>query len=95
MKKLKLTESQVVTMLNEAEQGMPIVDICRKYNIGNSTFYKLKSKYAGMSVSELQKLKDLERENLRLKQMYADISLEHRILKEVMEKKYPGLIDGN
>lgn len=90
MKKLKLTESQVVTMLNEAEQGMPIVDICRKYNIGNSTFYKLKSKYAGMSVSELQKLKDLERENLRLKQMYADISLEHRILKEVMEKSIPG-----
>ena len=95
MKKLKLSESQVVTMLTEAEQGLPIVDLCRKYNIGNSTFYKLKSKYAGMSLSELQKLKELERENLRLKQMYADISLEHRILKEVMEKKYPGLIDRN
>lgn len=95
MKKLKLSESQIVTMINEGESGIPIVDICRKYQIGNSTYYKLKSKYSGMNVSELRRLKELETENNRLKQMYADISLEHKVLKEVMEKKYPGLIDTN
>lgn len=95
MKKSKLSESQIITMLKEAEAGVTIADICRKYNIVSSTYYKLKSKYSGMSLSDLNRLKSLESENNRLKQMYADISLEHKILKEVMEKKYPGLIDEN
>lgn len=95
MKKSKLSDSQIITMLNEAEAGVPVTDLCRKYNIVSSTYYKIKSKYADMSVSELRRLKSLETENNRLKQMYADISLEHKILKEVMEKKYPGLIDDN
>ena len=95
MKKIKLSESQIITMLNEAENGIPVVELCRKYKIANSTFYKLKSKYAGMSLSDLQQLRALQDENKQLKQMYADISLEHRILKEVMEKKYPELIGVN
>ena len=95
MKKLKLSESQIIKLLKEADQGMQINEICRKYGIGNSTYYKLKSKYAGMSVSELARLKELELENNRLKNMYADISLEHKILTEAMEKKFPGLIDEN
>lgn len=93
MKKLKLSESQIISMLNEGDAGVPVTELLRKYNIASSTYYKLKSKYAGMSVSELKKLKLLEAENIRIKKMYADISLEHNILKEVMEKKYPGLID--
>jgi len=93
MKKLKLSESQIVAMINEGDSGVPVADICRKYQVANSTYYKLRSKYAGMNVSELHKLRALETENNRLKQMYADISLEHKILKEVMEKKYPGLND--
>ena len=95
MKKTKLSESQIITLLNEGEAGVPIVDLCRKYKIANSTYYKLKAKYSGMSLPELQRLKSLEEENARLKQMYADISLEHRIIKDVLEKKYPGLIDAD
>ena len=78
MKKLKLSESQIVNMLNEGEQSIPVADLCRKYQIANSTYYKLKSKYTGMSVSDLQRLKALETENNRLKQMYADLSLDHK-----------------
>jgi putative transposase len=61
--------------------------------VSSATYYKLKNQYAGMSVSELRRLKELEAENRRLKTMYADISMEHRILKEVIEKKFPHLID--
>jgi len=93
MKKNKLTESQIIAMLNESESGLPVADLCRKYQIASSTYYKLKSKYAGMSVSDLKRLKSLEEENRRLKSMYADMSLEHKILKEVIEKKFPHLID--
>jgi len=93
MKKNKLTESQIIAMLNEGESGLPVADLCRKYQIASSTYYKLKSKYAGMSVSDLKRLKSLEEENRRLKSMYADMSLEHKILKEVIEKKFPHLID--
>ena len=76
MKKLKLSEAQITTMLSEAEAGIPVVELCRKYNVANSTFYKLKSKYAGMTTTELKRLKALEAENNRLKRMYADLSLE-------------------
>ncbi len=93
MKKSKLSESQNVSMLNEAEAGVSVADLCRKYGIANSTYYKLKSKYAGMSVSELKRLKELERENQRLKAMFADLSLDHQILKEVIEKKFPDILD--
>lgn len=95
MKKSKLNEVQIVNMLNEHKTGVSIQDLCRKYQISDATFYKIKSKYADMSVSDLKKLKALEDENYKLKQMYADISLEHKILKEVLEKKYPELIGKN
>ena len=95
MKKTRLTEAQIITMLNENESGLSVSDLLRKYNIASSTFYTLKSKYSGISISELKRLKELESENKRLKHMYADLSLEHKILSEVMEKKYPGLIDEN
>lgn len=95
MKKAKLSDAQIVSILNEGMSGIPVTDICRKYQIANSTYYKLKAKYEGMNVSELKRLKALEEENRKLKQMYADISLEHNILKEVLEKKYPELIGKN
>jgi putative transposase len=93
MKKNKLSEAQIINMLKEAEAGVSLTDICRKYEVANSTFYKLKSKYSGMNVSDLKRLKELETENQRLKAMYAEVSLEHKILKDVLEKKFPGLID--
>ena len=93
MKKSKLSESQIIAMLNEGEAGVSVADICRKYQVSTASYYKFKGKYAGMNVSDLKRLKELEAENQRLKAMYADISLDHRILKEVMEKKFPDLID--
>jgi len=95
MKRNKLTETQIITMLNEGEAGVSATDLCRKYQISSATYYKLKSKYSGMSVSELKRLKALEKENQRLKAMYADVSLEHKILKEVIGKKFPELLDEN
>jgi putative transposase len=93
MKTSKLSEQQIITMLNEAEAGIAVADLCRNYKVSTATYYKLKSKYAGMNVSELKRLRELETENRRLKTMYADISLEHKILKDVIEKKFPGLTD--
>ena len=95
MKRSKLSEPQIINMLNEAEAGLPIADLCRKYKISTSSYYKLKNKYSGMSVSALKRLKELEKENQRLKSMYADVSLEHKILKDVLGKKYPELIDAD
>jgi len=92
MKKNKLSDSQILAMLNETSSGIKIEEACRKYKIATSTYYKLKAKYGGMSATELKRLKILESENNRLKSMYADISLDHKILKDVLEKKYPELI---
>jgi len=92
MKKSKLSEAQIIALLNEGSAGEPVQDLCRKYKISSPTYYKLKNQYSGMSVSDLKRLKELETENRRLKSMYADISLEHKILKEVLEKKFPDLI---
>ena len=93
MKKSKLSDAQIVSMLNEAEAGMPVDELCRKYKVANSTYYKIKAKYAGMGIAEIQRLKALEKENQRLKAMYAEISLEHKVLKDVIEKKFPHLLD--
>lgn len=93
MKKTTLSEAQIFSMLSEAESGSSIVEVCRKYKIAQSTFYKFKAKYAGMSVSEMKRLRELEKENARLKKMFADVSLERDIIKDVLEKKYPELLE--
>ena len=80
------TESQIVAILKEAEVGMPIKDLCRKYGIGNSTFYKWREKYGGMEASDVRRLKELEEENRRLKQMYADLSLKAQMPEEIIKK---------
>jgi putative transposase len=90
MKKDKISESKIFEILKAGESGIPTDEICRKFEIAHSTYYKFKSKYAGMELSDLRRLKQLEDENRKLKNMYADLSLEHRILKEVIEKKLPG-----
>lgn len=87
MKKKRFSEEQIIGILKEGEAGIPIVDLCRKYGMGQSTYFSWKSKYAGMNVAELKRLKQLEEENLRLKRMYASLSLDHELLKEVLEKK--------
>jgi putative transposase len=87
MKKSQFTETQIVTILKEAESGVPVEELSRKHGFSKSAYYKWKSKYSGMSVSDLKRLKELEEENRRLKQMYANLSLEHAALKDIIEKK--------
>jgi len=89
MKRSKFTESQIVKILKEAEAGVSVEALMRQHGFSRATFYKWKAKYSGMDVSELKRLKALEEENRRLKQMYADLSLEHEVLKDIVEKKLP------
>jgi putative transposase len=81
-----MTESQIVGILKEAEAGMPVKDICRKYGIGNSTFYKWRERYGGMEASDVRRLKELEDENRRLKQMYAELSLKSQMQEDIIKK---------
>lgn len=91
MKKTRFSENQIVDILNKAQQGMKVADICREHGISDATFYNWRSKYGGVSVSELKRIKELEAENARLKRMYSDLSLINDALKDVLEKKYGGL----
>jgi putative transposase len=87
MKKSRFTDTQIVGILNEVEAGMKVSDVCRKHGISNQTFYVWKSKYGGMSVSDIKRLKELEDENAKLKKMFADMALENHALKDLLEKK--------
>ena len=87
MRKSKFTESRIVAILNEAEAGIQVKEVCRKNGISSPTFYKWKAKYGGLGVSELKRLKELESENAKLKRMYADMALENAAMKDVIEKK--------
>jgi putative transposase len=87
MKKSRFTETQIIKVLKEVEAGRLVKEVCRENNISDATYYNWKSKYGGMEASDVKKLKALEEENRRLKQMYADLSLDHTILKDVVEKK--------
>ncbi len=88
MKKSKYNETKILAILKEAESGMTVAEISRKYGISNGTFYNWKSKFAGMSGSEIRRMRQLEDENKKLKHMYADLSLENNVLKELIEKNF-------
>jgi putative transposase len=87
MKKTRFTETQIVKALKEHEGGRSADDICREMDISKATLYNWKSKYGGMEASDVKRLKELEEENARLKRMYAELSLDHNILKDVITKK--------
>ncbi len=87
MKRSRFTETQIVKILKEAEAGVAVDELSRKHGFSKSTFYKWKAKYGGLDVNQLKRLKELEAENRKLKEMYADLSLEHKFLKDVVEKK--------
>jgi putative transposase len=86
MKTSKFSESQIINILKLAENGMSITEVCRSNGISSATFYKWRAKYGGMDVSMLSQVKQLEAENNRLKKMYAELQLDHHILKEAMKK---------
>lgn len=83
MKRKRFTEAQIVKILNEAEVGVPVADLCRQHGFSRSTFYKWKAECGGMNVSQLRRLKELEEENRKLKHMYADLSLEHKKVRRI------------
>jgi putative transposase len=87
MKKTRFSESQIVRILKEVEGGRTVKEVSREYGISDSTYYNWKAKYGGMDVSDVRRLKELEDENQRLKRMYANLSLEHEALKDVVAKK--------
>ena len=88
MKKKRFTTEQIIAVLKEAEGGMPVKELCRKYGMSEATLYNWKSKYGGMSVSEARRLKELEEENQRLKKLVADQALDIQMLKEITSKKW-------
>lgn len=87
MKKTKNSETQIIKAIREYESGVTTEVICREYGISRATLYLWKKKYSGMETSQLKKLKELEDENRRLKHMYAELSLDNKLLKEIIEKK--------
>lgn len=88
MRSSKFTETQIVAILKESEDGLAVADICRSHGISQATFYKWRSKYGGMDASLIKRLKELEAENTRLKKMFADSQLDNLILKESLAKKF-------
>ena len=87
MKRSRFTETKIVKILKEAEAGVAVEELSRQHGFSKSTFYKWKAKYGGMDAVALKRLKELEAENQKLKEMYADLSLEHKVLKDIVEKK--------
>ena len=88
MRKSKFSESQIMGILAEGEAGLPVGEVCRKHGISSATYYQWRSKYAGMSVPELKRVKELEAENARLKRLYADLALENAAIKDVLSRKF-------
>ena len=87
MKKSRNTAEQVAFALRQAEAGTPVPEVCRKMEIAEQTFYRWKKKYTGMGVAEVRKLRILEEENRKLKQLVADLSLDKQMLQDVLRKK--------
>jgi len=87
MKKSRFTESQIVAILKEGEAGVPVAELTRKHGISRATYFNWRSKYGGVSVNELKRMKELEAENAKLKRMYADLALENAAIKDVLSRK--------
>lgn len=88
MKKSRFSEEQIIAMIKEQEGGVPTAEVCRKHGISTASFYKYKSKFGGMDVSDARKLKALEDENAKLKKLLAEQMLDNAMLKDVNSKKW-------
>jgi len=87
MKKSRYTSEQIVLALKQAEAGVPVKELCRKYGITTATFYSWRNKYGGLSSNELRELRQVREENQRLKRLVADLTLDKQVLQDVLEKK--------
>tara|TARA_Y100000052_G_C2914457_1_gene64481 strand:- start:355 stop:621 length:267 start_codon:yes stop_codon:yes gene_type:complete len=87
MRKSKFSPEKIARVLKEFDQGRSAQELSREYGVSTATFYKWRERYAGMSGKELKRIKDLEEENRKLKQMYANLALDHQLAKEIIEKK--------
>lgn len=87
MKRSKFSETQVLGILKAVENGRTVAEVCREHSISESTYFNWKAKYGGMTASEIKRLREVEEENRQLKRMFADLSLENRALKDLIEKK--------
>lgn len=88
MKKKRFTEEQIIAVLKKAEAGAKTADLCRQHGISDATFYKWKAKYAGLTVSEARRLKELEQENTKLKKLLAEAELDKAALKDLLHRKW-------
>ncbi len=88
MKQGRYSEEQIIKILKEADAGVKVSDLCRKYGFSDATYYNWRAKYGGMGVSEIKRLKQLEDENRRLKQIVADLTLDNQALKAVVSKNF-------
>lgn len=88
MKRSKYSDSQIIGILKQAEAGTPVPTLCREHGMSSATFYKWRSKYGGMDVSMMSRVKELEDENRRLKKMYAEERLKYEIVQEALQKKW-------
>ena len=88
MKQSKYSEAQIMGILNQAENGVPVADLCREHGMSTASFYKWRAKYGGMDASLISRMKALDEENKRLKKMYAEKSMQNDLLKEALGKKW-------
>jgi putative transposase len=88
MKKSRYSDSQIISILKQAEAGTPVPELCREHGMSNASFYKWRAKYGGMDASLMTRMKELEAENSRLKKMYADVQLQNDVIREAMAKKW-------
>ena len=88
MKTSRFSDSQILAILKQAEDGIPVTELCREHGMSSATFYKWRAKFGGMDASLMARLKELEKENARLKRMYADVQLRPDVLQEALTKKW-------